>query len=116
MFLPLAVNCACVACDEAIVACDCAIVACDAARFASTKACVACTCALSATDFVGTVGATTPAAGTFTTLTATTGVYAGGAGSNVDLNVYSKGTGSVIFNTTNGAGFKVIDTGSTATH
>jgi hypothetical protein len=61
------------------------------------------------------IGAVTPAAGTFTTLTATTGVYAGGAGANVDLNVYSKGTGNVNIGTGNGTQFRVESSGSAAT-
>ena len=43
-----------------------------------------------------TVGATTPAAGTFTTLGVTTSINAAGAGANVDLNANAKGTGNVI--------------------
>ena len=37
-----------------------------------------------------------------------------GSDTNIDLNVTSKGTGSVVLNTGNGIGFKVADTGSTA--
>ena len=41
------------------------------------------------------IGAAVPAAGTFTTLGVTTSINASGAGSNIDLNLASKGTGVV---------------------
>ena len=55
------------------------------------------------------IGGTTPAAGTFTTLGVTTSINASGAATNIDLNVNSKGTGSVRFNTGGGEQLRVID-------
>jgi hypothetical protein len=84
-----------------------------------------------------TVGATTPAAGTFTTLTANSTAQFGrssanyvqavgaasaagpvvssqGSDTNIDLNLTTKGAGSINFNTGNGIGFRVADSGTTS--
>ena len=62
-----------------------------------------------------TIGATTPAAGTFTTLGVTTSINASSGSANADLNVNSKGTGNVNIGTGNGTQFRVESSGSAAT-